>query len=255
MGRADHYVFMDGCVVKGCKPVLALEPTFGEYGALLKELFRRGGWGHSETRGRLGWPRMESFDQWAEAHVHTAQSTQNTGTGADRIEPIVQRIKDDGDIHLFGTSAAGAAILEYFLRCAPQTLYQHSSDPWRRRIPRQKYVIHPHIASFTSIDAPTDWVPLRRATGGPRDNGPGTLGRYLARTTRIKAGPGVRDDEATTRVENVPGTWIGGPPIAGLGYDGAPHYDGLPPVDLQRHMYTGRHMSHETRAFLERVWP
>ena len=39
MGYQDHYLFMDGCIVKGCKPFVDFEGTFGEYGAALKELY------------------------------------------------------------------------------------------------------------------------------------------------------------------------------------------------------------------------
>ncbi len=254
MGYHDHYVFMDGCIVKGCRPVIDFDRSFGEYAALLRELYRRGGWGRGARRV-LGVPVSESFDSWAATHVHTAQSTQNMGTGSDRVERIVQVLKGPGNVHLFGTSAAGAAMLEYFLRTAPNTLYWHARDPLARRLPRQKFTIHPQIASFTAIDAPTDWIPLRRG-GGPGRSGaePGTLGAYLAKHTRIKTGPGTPPGEHTTRLEDVPGTWVGAVPIAGLDYDNDPHYDYLPEEPLARHIYTGGHMSHETRAFLERVW-
>ena len=191
---------------------------------------------------------MESFEEWAEAHVHTAQSTQNIGTGADRVERILQRIKDDGDIHLFGTSAAGAAILEYFVRCAPQTLYRHSLRPAAAARAPPEYVIHPTSRVSPASDAPTDWVPLRRATGGPGDNGPGTLrplpGQDYAHQGRARRARQRGDHTHRERARHLDRRARHRGP--GL-YDGDPHFDALPPFDLKRHMYTGSHMSHETR--------
>src|SRR4051794_36331144 len=124
MGYRDHYLFMDGCIVKGCKPYVAFESTFGEYAALLRELYESDGWGRAE-RHVLGVrvPVSVSFEDWAKTHVHTAQSTQNLRTGAARIDAFLQSISDPANIHLFGTSAAGSAILEYFLLSDPETLY------------------------------------------------------------------------------------------------------------------------------------
>lgn len=255
MGREDHYIFMDGCVVKGCKPVLDFESTFGEYSALLMDLFKRGRWGSGERRVlgvRVG---RERFEDWASTHVHTAQSTENKRTGASRVNDLLVGIKGNGNIHLFGTSAAGAAMLEYILLTDPATLYYRPRDPKGEFRPPKRYRIDPRIASLTTIDAPTNWVPVRHADmPGVRGWGKGTVGYYLARHTRIKAGPRRHSGEYTTRVEDVPDTWVGAHPVAGLDYEDTPHYDGLPRAGIERHIYTGSHMSHETRAFLERVW-
>ncbi len=255
MAAADHYIFMDGCVVKGCKPVLEFEHTFGEYAYLLEDLYRRGGW--EPRRRRIAGLLLpgNGFDGWADRHVLMAQSTQNLRTGAMRIDAMLHKIDGEADIHLFGTSAAGSAILEYFLLTDPETLYFHATDPRDRRMPARKYRIDRRIASVTCIDAPNNWVPLRRESPMPGANGaPGTLGRYLAEHTRVKAGPRYPEDEYTIRTEDVPGTWVGAKPVAGAGYDNHPHFDHLPDTPLERHIYTGSHMSDETRAFLERVW-
>jgi len=256
MGKEDHYIFMDGCVVKGCKPKLDFDFSFGQYADLLEDLYRQGGWGRGEHRlGPLPLPGRMPFTTWRDSHVHTAQSTQNIGTGARRIDALLRAIPGQANIHLLGTSAAGSAILEYFLLTDPDLLYVHDSDPSGRRRPAPAYRLDPRIASITTIDAPTNWVPLlRNHPGRPADGAPRSLGRYLARRTRVKAGANVPPDVATTRTEDVPLTWISGDPVAGLVYDNQPHYDGLPPFDLERHIYTGKHMSQETRAFLERVW-
>src|SRR5438067_2439445 len=120
MAYRDHYLIMDGCIVKGCKPYVDFETTFGEYAALLKELYEYGHWGRGERRlFGVRVPAAQSFEDWAKRHVHTAQSTQNLRTGATRIAAFLQEIKDHANIHLFGTSAAGSAILEYFLLCDP----------------------------------------------------------------------------------------------------------------------------------------
>lgn len=254
MGQRDHYLFMDGCVVKGCKPFVDFETTFGEYAALLKELYHQAGWGRASRR-ILGVPVSTAFEDWADRHVHTAQSTQNLRTGAARINDWLQQVPGNDSIHLFGTSAAGAAILEYFLLCDPAVLYYHASDPRDTRVPARRYTVDSRIASLTLIDPPANWVPLRRSLSPTLpNNGPGTLGRYLAAHTRVKAGPGYSDEEKTARMEDVPGTWIGSQPVAGIIYDNTPHYDGLPHMILERHIYTGRHISAETRAFAARAW-
>ncbi|HMA37486.1 MAG TPA: hypothetical protein VKY74_23740 [Chloroflexia bacterium] len=253
MAGGDSYIFMDGCVVKGCRSVIDFEHTFGEYAALLEDLFQRGGWGRSAGRSRLwGAP---NFDDWAAQHLHIAQSTQNLRTGAARVNAILAKIPGTGSIHLFGTSAAGSAMLEYFLLSDPDTLYYHSSDFGRTRLPGRQYQIDPRLASFTAIDPPANWVPLRRTHRSQgEDGGRGTLGVYLAAHTRIQAGAGCPPGTHTVRIEDVPGTWIGSTPIAGIDYDNRPHYGHLPETPLERHIYTGSRMSQETRAFLERVW-
>jgi hypothetical protein len=243
-------------VVKGCKPFVDFETTFDDYAAVLKDLYERGGWGRGERR-LLGvpLPTASLFEDWADKHVHTAQSTQNLRTGAARVNDWLQEVPGTANIHLLGTSAAGAAILEYFLLCDPQTLYYHASDPRDSRRPARRYTIDSRIASFTAIDPTADWVPLRRSISPTLpNNGPGTLGRWLAAHTRIKAGPHYSDAEKTARMEDVPGTWIASQPVAGIIYDNQPHYDYLPHLGIERHIYTGAHISHEMRAFLERVW-
>jgi len=131
MGRHDHYVFMDGCIVKGCKPVIDLAHSFGEYIALLTDLYEQGGWGQRPPGGLLRRARPEPFAEWAERQVHSAQSTQNLRTGAARVDGILRSIGGDAAIHLFGTSAAGSAILEYFLLTDPATLYDRAHDEHR----------------------------------------------------------------------------------------------------------------------------
>ena len=256
MASGDHYIFMDGCIVKGCRPFIDFEHTFGDYAAVLTELYHQGHWG-----GRAGrvWGFRQSatdaFEDWADKHIHVAQSTQNLRTGASRVDGILRSIRGDTNIHLFGTSAAGSAMLEYFLLCDPQTLYYHNSDKHGERMPTRRYRIDPRIASFTAIDAPANWVPVRRDRHNPRIAfGPGTVGRYLADHTRIQAGPRLPAGRHTTRMEDVPNTWVECWPVAGIDYDDRPHYDYLPEVGLKRHIYTGGHASHESRAFLERVW-
>ncbi len=255
MGRHDHYVFMDGCIVKGCHPIIEIHHSFGEYAALLTDLYQHGGWGYRGSR-LLSWRgQPEEFEDWAERHLHTAQSTQNLRTGASRVANILHGISGDGAIHLFGTSAAGAAMLEYFLLTDPATLYDGERDLHRVGPPARKYRIDPRIASFTTIDAPSNWVPLRRDPHAHRHAfGPGTLGHYLVTHTRIQASPGRPADRHTVRMEDVPHTWVDSQPVAGMDYDDRPHYDGLPRIGLERHIYTGGHMSRETRAFLTRVW-
>lgn len=255
MGKDDHYVFMDGCVVKGCRTLIEFERTFGEYADLLEDLFHRGGWGRGEKRVlgvRVG---GRKFEDWATEHIYAAQSTQNKRTGASRVDEVLRSIEGNGNIHLFGTSAAGAAILEYVLLTDPGTLYYRPHDPRKEFMPAKRYDIDPRIASLTTIDAPTNWVPVRRDPGWPRPGwSKGTIGYYLAKHTRIKAGPKVPKGAHTNRTEDVPGTWVGAEPVAGLDYDNDPHYDYLPRQAVERHMYTGGHMSHETRDFLRRVW-
>lgn len=92
MGRHDHYVFMDGCIVKGCKPVIDLAHSFGEYIALLTDLYEQGGWGQRPPSGLLRRARPEPFAEWAERQVHSAQSTQNLRTGAARVDGILRSI-------------------------------------------------------------------------------------------------------------------------------------------------------------------
>lgn len=255
MGRDDHYIFMDGCVVKGCKPFIAFEKTFGEYAALLRKLYMHGHWGRFERRFMgLHRPAYFNFGDWVQLHVHTAQSTQNIRTGADRIDRILKGIRGHGDIHMFGTSAAGSAMLEYFLLTDPDRLYYHPDNEHELK-PAKKYDIDVRIASLTTIDAPTNWVPLRHDSGRLRPYyGRDALGRYLAGRTRIKAGPRVPPEKHTTRTEDVPNTWVEAEPVAGLDYDDRPHYEYLPKASIERHIYTGSHMSHETREFLERIW-
>jgi hypothetical protein len=257
MAQHDHYLFMDGCVVKGCHPTIDFEHSFGEYAGLLEELFERGNWGHSIRRllGR-NVSRRIAFNEWAEEHVHLAQSTQNKRTGAARVHAVVQSIAGQANIHFFGTSAAGAAMLEYFLLTDPQTLYYRSSDPNNILRPARRYPLDPRIASLTMIDAPMNWVPLRRDRGLIHRNwGKQALGQYLPAHTRIVSGPHYPVAAHTVRCEDVPGTWVGADPVADLDFDNHPHYDGLPEEPgIERHIYTGGHMSHETRAFLERVW-
>jgi hypothetical protein len=256
MGKDDHYIFMDGCIVKGCKPVLNFEHTFGEYAALLEDLFHRGGWGRGE-KGLLGLRLgSSSFDDWVSRHVHMAQSTQNKRTGASRVDALARGIPPGhGHVHLFGTSAAGAAMLEYILLTAPSTLYYRPSDPHSHHRPAKQYDLDPRIASFTTIDAPTNWVPVRHDDPLRKWSwGAGAPGEYLEHHTRIKAGPRYPQGEHTTRTEDVPDTWVEARPVAGLDYDDRPHYDNLPDPGMKRHMYTGNHISHETRDFLRRVW-
>jgi hypothetical protein len=255
MGKDDHYIFMDGCIVKGCKPVLNFEHTFGEYSYLLEELFRRGGWGHGE-KGFWGFRKGgANFDDWVSTHVHMAQSTQNKRTGASRVDELLRGISGHGHIHLFGTSAAGAALLEYMLLTDPRTLYYRPSDPHGDLRPPKRYDIDPRIASLTTIDAPTNWVPVRHDDGLRKWSwGAGILGEYLDHHTRVKAGPHYLKGEHATRTEDVPDTWVEAHPVAGLDYDDRPHYDNLPEPGMKRHMYTGNHISHETRDFLHRVW-
>ncbi len=254
MGKDDHYLFMDGCVVKGCKPVLDFERTFGEYAELLEDLFHKGRWGHGE-KGRFGRrAASRDFDDWADEHIHAAQSTQNMRTGADRVNNVLEGISGEGNIHLFGTSAAGAAMLVYFVLCEPKTLYVRSEDSRNEMVPAQKYTIDRRIASLTTIDAPTNWAPVKHDEPGRRSvPGKDALGDYLMRHTRIKAGAGCGSEE-TNRMEDVPGTWIGAQPVAGMCYDNRPHYKYLPDAGMERHIYTGSHASDETREFLERVW-
>jgi len=256
MGRHDHYVFMDGCIVKGCKPVIDLAHSFGEYIALLTDLYEQGGWGQRPPGGLLRRARPEPFAEWAERQVHSAQSTQNLRTGAARVDGILRSIGGDAAIHLFGTSAAGSAILEYFLLTDPATLYDRAHDEHRVGPPARKYQIDPRIVSFTSIDAPANWVPLCRDPHAHRHAfGPGTLGGYLVAHTRSQTGPHLPADQHTVRMEDIPHTWVDSQPVAGVDYDDRPHYDHhLPRVGLERHIFTGGHMSRETRAFLTRVW-
>jgi hypothetical protein len=253
MGYQDYYLFMDGCIVKGCKPFVALEPTFGEYAEVLRALYEAEQWGAGTGRWGRGGP---SFERWAETHVGTAQSTQNLRTGAARVAAFIESVPGSSGIHLFGTSAAGSAILEYFLLTDPQTLYYHASDRRAERVPGPRYRIDSRITSFTAIDAPTDWVPLRRTHApGWQTGGRGTLGHYLAERTRIHAGPRVAPAYQTARHEDVPGTWVGATPVAGLLYDNTPHYDErIPANGLPRHIFTGSHISDETHAFLQRAW-
>ncbi|MDQ6694020.1 MAG: hypothetical protein M3014_06320 [Chloroflexota bacterium] len=255
MGSQDHYVFMDGCVVKGCRFLIDFERTFGEYADLLEELYERGHWGRGARRlfgSRAGY---DDFDDWATEHVHVAQSTQNLRTGAARVNGILQSISGHVNIHLFGTSAAGAAIIEYFLLCDPGTLYYRATDPHNDTIPNKKYAIDTRIASMITLDAPTNWVAVKHNDGEmPRASGKGTIGDYLVRHTRIKAGDKYGRDRQTARMEDVPDTWVEAQPVAGVYYDNRPHYEYLPKAGLERHIYTGSHMSLETRDFLERVW-
>jgi len=252
----DHYIFMDGCIVKGCKPLVDFTRTFGEYAALLEQLYREGGWG---TRERflpwLPFRRLSSFDSWVSDHVHIAQSTQNMGTGARRVNELLEKIQGHDDIHLFGTSAAGSAMLQYFLLTDPDLLYSHPEDPKGEQRPSKRYKIDVRIASVTTIDAPSNWIRLRHDTGPQQAYyGKGSLGRYLVAHTRVKAGPSVPKDKHTIRMEDVPDTWVGAGPVAGMDYDNNPHFSYLPRPGMRRHMYTGSHMSKETREFLRRVW-
>lgn len=258
MGQHDHYIFMDGCVVKGCHPHIDFERTFGEYAALLRDLYDQGGWGPDPRRGlRRLLPTGTDWHRWVQTHVHTGQSTENKRTGAGRVHDLLATIPGSAHIHLFGTSAAGVAMLEYFLLCDPATLYYRSTDEDRLFCSdrRYDYDIDPRIASLTLIDAPTNWVPLRR-TKGPfrRDYGQRALGQWLPAHTRLRTGPGVPVVLHTVRLEDVPDTWVGATPIADLDYDNNPHYDGLPALGMERHIYSGSHMSRESHAFLRRVW-
>lgn len=256
MGYHDYYLFMDGCIVKGCKPFVALEPTFGEYAEVLRGLYEGERWGAEAVPGWRGRWARPAFADWAAEHVRTAQSTQNLRTGAARVAAFLESVPGSSSIHLFGTSAAGSAILEYFLLTDPQTLYYHESDRRSERVPGARYRLDSRVASFTAIDAPTDWVPLRRTHApGWQAGGPGTLGHYLAERTRIHAGPQCAPAYQTARHEDVPGTWVGARPVAGLLYDNNPHYDERIPADgLPRHIFTGSHISDETRAFLQHAW-
>jgi len=56
------------------------------------------------------------------------------------------------------------------------------------------------------------------------------------------------------RTEDTPGTFVESDPIRGIDNDDNPTWDNLKPPGPWRHEQTGREMSHETRAFLERVW-
>jgi hypothetical protein len=256
MGKDDHYVFMDGCIVKGCRPAIDFERTFGEYAALLERLYTKGRWGRSErTILGLAFPRNRRFNDWVQDHVHLAQSTQNMRTGAYRVDEILRGIGGHDNIHLFGSSAAGAAILEYFLLTDPDTLYYNVRDPDNRLRPTGKYRIDNRVASLTTIDAPTNWIHVRHDEGRILPYfGRGAMGRYLVAHTRIKAGPHIPQDKHTTRLEDVPNTWVEARPVAGLDYDNRPHYSYLPEAGIKRHMYTGSHMSKETAEFLMRVW-
>lgn len=254
MGSRDHYVFIDGCVVKGCRSVIDFTTTFGQYAALLQTLFTQGGWGRGGRR-MLGLPLGIPFRTWVQTHVHITQSTQNLRTGASRVAAILEEIQGDVRVHLFGTSAGGSAILEYFLLTDPQRLYYYARDPRRTRVPARRYQVDSRVASICMIDAPTGWVPLRPDRIPILDaQSAESLGRYLAATTRVQAGPGVPDDQQTVRNEDVPGTWIAAEPIAGTAYDNTPHFAYLPGVGIERHIYTGSHMSEETRDFLSQAW-
>jgi len=242
MGVDDRYLFIDGCVVKGCRAEIDFTHTFGEYADLLEELYRAG-----------AGPRALPFAAWVPGHVHVAQSTQNLRTGAGRVAAMLAEIPGAPRIHLFGTSAGGAAILEYLLYTDPQALYAEARDPRRQHIPARRYTLDPRIASLCTVDAPVNWVPLRRA-GAPWALRAEAPGAYLARHTRVRAGGGCPPEEATARMEEVPGTWVAGYALAGLPYDKHPHYTGLPRFPVERHIYTGSHMSRETGDFLRRVW-
>ncbi len=188
-------------------------------------------------------------------HVHLAQSTQNMRTGAYRVDEILRGISGHDNIHLFGTSAAGAAILEYFLLTDPDRLYYNDRDPDDTLKPARKYRIDNRIASLTTIDAPTNWIRIRHDKGRIFSYfGPSAMGRYLVGHTRIKTGPHIPQDKHTTRLEDVPDTWVGALPVAGLDYDNQPHFSYLPEAGIKRHMYTGGHASEETTEFLLRVW-
>jgi hypothetical protein len=245
---------MDGCIIKGCHPVLDFNKSFGEYASLLETLFQREEWG-ADQRGPFGLlSRGGTFQRWADEHLHMAQSTQNLRTGARRVDAMLRESDGDCAIHLFGTSAAGSAMLEYFLLTDPQRLYYHRGGRDHGLKPPKSYDLDRRIASLTIIDAPSDWVPLRPDNLVRNYFRRDALGRYLLENTRIKTGPPVPYDEHTARSEDVPGTWVDANPVAGIDHDDHPHYDNLPAEPIPRHIYTGGHMSHETRAFLERVW-
>lgn len=167
-GPEDYYVFVFGCVTDrqlrsgGCDPNAR---TYGEFEDLLYQEFLR--W--RELYGEKNWSKygIDDWDTWRRDHVRSvsAEGGLNSRRDVERIRETLAGIPDDGgDIHLWGHSRGGGAILDYLVDSYYNAGY-----------------IDPRIASIAVIDfSPSLYqLPCERCSGGKH------VVDWVAQNTRI----------------------------------------------------------------------
>jgi RHS repeat-associated protein len=234
-GPQDHYVFVAGCVFNPCSDEVP-RTAFGDYMDLLRDLFDAGGWGYA-LASTIGGHAM-SFDQWAATHVHTA-NVSSLDDGAARINHILRSEIPTGDfnMHLFGTSQGGAALLQYITYTLPGTASEgHGSI----------YQLDSRIASFITVDSPLNHV------AGQWPNVPGfNVGTYLAQNTRVKTMESGVDADSETALTIDGRDFVNHFPIDGVRKMSDPNWSDPAPFPHTQHT---RQYAPNTKSFFMRVW-
>jgi hypothetical protein len=101
-------------LVQGCIPPTPCErnsvESWGEYGALIEELFNENNWGKGANNGQ-----DQTFAEWSETHIRYVGASW-LGNGEDALREAVTSIANadsQANIHILGHSIAGGAIARY----------------------------------------------------------------------------------------------------------------------------------------------
>jgi len=238
-GPEDYYVFVTGCVIGGgCDNTSQM--NFGSYITVLHDLFTAGHWTQRYDHFTGQWQGGESWDAWSHDHLITFAASVNLNQAASRLDSVLGSIPGTNNIHLFGESQGGAAILQYFA--------DSGSGP--SQYTGRRFQIDPRIASFVTIDSPISEV----------SRIPVDLGAFLQANTRIKTGPHFDRQHETAMNVSVPGSVIeqlSNIPLPGIDFNHDPHFDfGLAGVSAAaRHVLSGGGASApDVNEFLYRIW-
>lgn len=169
-GPEDYYVFVYGCVSGPCENPSSKE--FGEFEALLREEYNAWAAEAEYQNKRYGEDLLPSWETWRKTHL-VGVPAPSLAQGEQNLRAALANIPGNADIHLWGHSAGGGAILSYLT----SPLYSGSTS-----------TIDPRIASVALIDPYLFSGDVRAAGGGvwllPNER----LDSYLYSHTRVRPG-------------------------------------------------------------------
>jgi hypothetical protein len=244
-----HFYFVNGCVAAPGACGGAGPADWGEYYAELRSRYE-------EAAQAAGREQALPFDEWAAGHAHFILS-ESAAAGATGIAQGLSDNTADGEVHVVGTSAGGAAVFTYLSQA------MRGDVPFDRR-----------IRSVMTVDSPLGYqFPF---------TGDDLLSGFQAGSMKTDVEPGIgawakAAGIAILTIDTVQDI-VGYDPLPDVPNDPNPTYSqaGTPPAStyiecrsldcrLEHmaehlnlgsvwHVYTGSHMADSARKFAEEHW-